>query len=58
MLTYTKGYSRYRVARMMSCDEKTVRNNLELADHAIARWLDDRRAMRENARQRSQAATM
>lgn len=55
MLTYAKGLDRRRVAKAMSCDERTVRNNLDRADVAIARWLEDRRAMRENAKQRSQA---
>lgn len=42
-LTYAKGLPRHQVAKRMARAESTVNANLEAADRAIARWLDDKR---------------
>ncbi len=42
-LTYAKGMPRHLVARRMARAESTISRNLEDADRAIARWLDDKR---------------
>lgn len=42
-LTYAKGFPRHLVARRMARAESTINRNLEDADRAIARWLDDKR---------------
>lgn len=41
-LTYAKGLPRHRVAKTMGRAESTVNANLEAADRAIARWLEDK----------------
>ena len=41
-LIYARGFPRYQVARKMAKAESTVDANLALADHAIARWFDDK----------------
>lgn len=46
-LTYAKCLPRHMVAKKMCRAESTVKRNLEDADHAIARWLSDRKRMRE-----------
>ncbi len=43
LLTYAKGMPRHLVARRMARAESTISRNLEDADRAIARWLDDKR---------------
>lgn len=43
-LTYAKGLPRHLVAKRMCRAESTISKNLEDADHAIKRWLDDRQA--------------
>ncbi len=43
VLTYVKGLPRHQVAKRMGRAESTVSANLEAADRAIARWLDDKR---------------
>lgn len=42
-LTYAKGLPRHQVAKRMARAESTISANLEAADRAIARWLDDKR---------------
>lgn len=42
VLTYAKGYPRHRVARLMACEESTVKANLLQAECAVARWFEDR----------------
>lgn len=42
-LTYAKGLPRHLVAKRMARAESTISANLEAADRAIARWLDDKR---------------
>lgn len=44
-LTYAKGLPRYQVAKRMGRAESTISANLGDADRAIARWLDDKRAV-------------
>jgi DNA-directed RNA polymerase specialized sigma24 family protein len=41
-LTYAKGMPRHKVAKTMGRAESTVKANLEQADHAIARVLEER----------------
>lgn len=43
-LTYAKGLPRHMVAKRMCRAESTISKNLEDADHAIKRWLDDKQA--------------
>ncbi len=43
LLTYVNGLPRHQVAKRMGKAESTVSANLEAADRAIARWLDDKR---------------
>ena len=43
-LTYAKGLPRHLVAKRMCRAESTISKNLEDADHAIKRWLDDKQA--------------
>lgn len=47
VLTYAKGLPRQRVARLMTCDESTVKANLLRAECALARWFEDREAVRK-----------
>jgi len=49
-LTYAKGLPRHQVAKRMARAESTISANLEAADRALARWLDDKRAAREEAK--------
>lgn len=49
-LTYAQCLPRHLVAKRMCRAESTVKRNLEDADHAVARWLDDRKLARENIR--------
>jgi hypothetical protein len=41
-LTYAKGLPRHLVAKRMCRAESTISKNLEDADYAIKRWLDDK----------------
>ena len=43
-LIYAKGYDRHKAAKMMARTERTVRQNLDDADMAIARWFEDKKA--------------
>jgi hypothetical protein len=43
-LTYAKGLPRHLVAKRMCRAESTISKNLEDADRAIKRWLDDKQA--------------
>jgi hypothetical protein len=47
VLTYAKGLPRQRVARLMSCEEITIKANLLRAECALARWFEDRDAVRK-----------
>lgn len=49
-LTYAKGLPRHQVATRMARAESTISANLEAADRALARWLDDKRAAQEEAK--------
>ena len=49
VLTYAKGLPRHLVARHMARAESTISANLEAADRAVARWLDDRRAEKKSS---------
>lgn len=46
-LTYAKGLPRHMVAKRMCRAESTINKNLEDADHAIKRWLDDKQATKQ-----------
>lgn len=46
-LTYAKGLPRDQVARRMSRAESTISSNLDAADRALARWLDDKAALKK-----------
>lgn len=46
-LTYARGLPRHLVAKRMARAESTVRRNLEDADHALARWFNDRKVIRD-----------
>jgi DNA-directed RNA polymerase specialized sigma24 family protein len=48
-LTYAKGLPRDQVARRMSKGESTISANLEAADRALARWLEDKAAVKKAA---------
>jgi len=48
--TYAKGLPRQQVARRMARAESTISRNLEDADRAIARWLDERQETRAAAK--------
>lgn len=50
-LIYAQNLPRHLVARRMDVTERTVGQKLEDADHAIARWLEDR----QEARRRRQS---
>lgn len=43
-LLYARGLPRHQVAIRMCRAESTIKRQLEDADHAIARWLQDRKA--------------
>jgi DNA-binding transcriptional regulator LsrR (DeoR family) len=49
-LTYAKGLPRNQVAKRMARAESTISANLEAADRAIARWLDDKREAQDAAK--------
>lgn len=49
-LTYVKGLPRHQVATRMARAESTIKANIEAADRAIARWLDDKRIAQEKAK--------
>jgi hypothetical protein len=51
-LIYARGFPRYQVAKKMARAESTIDANLASADHALARWFDDRQALRADAKQR------
>lgn len=42
-LTYAQGLPRHLVAKRMARAESTISANLVAADHAVQRWLDDKR---------------
>ena len=50
-LIYARGFPRYQVAKKMARAESTIDTNLANADHALARWFDDRNAARATAKQ-------
>lgn len=43
LLTYAKSLPRHQVAKRMGRAESTVNANLEAADRAIVRWIDEKR---------------
>lgn len=45
--TYAKGWPRDVVAKKMSRAESTISANLEAADRAIKRWLDEKQAVKQ-----------
>lgn len=49
-LTYAKGLPRHKVAMRMGKAESTISRNLEDADRAIARWLEDKQIAAERAK--------
>lgn len=49
-LLYARGLPRHLVAIRMCRAESTIKRQLEDADHAIARWLQDRKAMADMRR--------
>lgn len=49
-LLYAGGLPRHLVAIRMCRAESTIKRQLEDADHAIARWLQDRKAMADMRR--------
>ena len=49
-LLYAMGLPRHLVAIRMCRAESTIKRQLEDADHAIARWLQDRKAMADMRR--------
>ncbi len=50
VLTYAKGLPRHQVAKRMARAESTINANLEAADRAIARWMDDKRQAQADAK--------
>lgn len=54
-LLYGRGLPRHLVAIRMCRAESTIKRQLEDADHAIARWLQDRKAMADARRVASAA---
>jgi DNA-directed RNA polymerase specialized sigma24 family protein len=48
-LHYAQGLPRHLVAKRMGRTERTVINNLDSADVALARWFEDRQAARKLA---------
>lgn len=50
LLTYAKGFPRHAVAQRMGRAESTISRNLEDADRAIARWLEDKQAAKQIAK--------
>ena len=49
-LLYARGLPRHLVAIRMCRAESTIKRQLEDADHAIARWLQDRKSMADMRR--------
>lgn len=49
-LLYAQGLPRHQVAIQMGKAESTVKRQLEDADHAIARWLQERKAQADDRR--------
>lgn len=49
-MIYAKGLPRHIVAKRLCKAESTVKRNLEDADHAIAKWLGERKEMQDRAR--------
>ncbi len=49
-MIYAKGLPRHLVAKRLSKAESTVKRNLEDADHAIARWLGERKELQDRVR--------
>lgn len=49
VLTYAKGLPRDQVAKRMARAESTISSNLAVADRALARWLDDKAAIKQAA---------
>jgi hypothetical protein len=54
--TYADGLPRQLVAKKMARAESTISSNLEAADRALARWLDDKVAMKKAAADSRRAA--
>lgn len=58
VLTYAKGLPRHLVAKRMCRAESTISKNLEDADYAIKRWLDNKQAVKnKQATVKSSSAT-
>ena len=55
-LTYAKGLPRNQVARRMGRSESTISSNLEAADRALARWLEDKAQLKQDAARSSRRA--
>jgi Phage antitermination protein Q len=49
-LHYAQALPRHLVAKRMSCSDRTIREKLDRADSAIARWFEDRKAMIDERR--------
>ena len=47
-LHYAQGLPRHLVAKRMARTERTVRQNLDDADMAVARWFEDKKAMQRD----------
>jgi len=47
-LLYAQGLPRHLVAKRMCRAESTIKRQLEDADHAVARWLQDRKQQAES----------
>lgn len=52
-LHYAQGLPRHLVAKRMARSERTIRQNLEDADYALARWFEDRKHAQQSAIVRS-----
>lgn len=57
VLTYAKGLPRDQVAKRMVRAESTISSNLDAADRALARWLDDKQAAKKAAADSRHVAT-
>lgn len=49
-MIYAKGLPRHIVAKRLCKAESTIKRNLEDADHAIAKWLGDRKELQDRVR--------
>lgn len=58
VLTYAKGLPRDQVAKRMARAESTISSNLSAADRALARWLDDKAAIKQAAADSRRNGTM